>query len=108
MVAGDEKWVTYVNQPSKRQWADKGSQSTPEPKPELHQLKAMLSVGWDSQGVTLFELLPHNTTIAAAYYWAQLERLDTQLSIKRPQHGKVRFLRDNARPHVAGPPATNG
>ena len=49
----------------------------------------------------LFELLPPNTTITANYYCAQLDRLKAQLAIKRPQHGKVRFLHDNARPHVA-------
>lgn len=101
IITGDEKWVTYVNHRRKRQWVDKDTQPAPEPKPELHQLKVMLSVWWDSKGVLLFELLPPNTTISAAYYCAQLDRLNAQLAIRRPRHGKVRFLHDNARPHVA-------
>jgi len=89
IITGDEKWVLYTNRSRKRQWVDKGTQAEPEPKPDLHPLKVMLSVWWDSQGVILFELLSPNTTITADYYCAQLDRLKAQLAIKRPERGKV-------------------
>ena len=49
----------------------------------------------------LFELLPPNTIINTAYHCTQLDRLHTQLVIQHPYLDKVRFLHDNARPHVA-------
>lgn len=101
IITGDEKWVAYVNHRRKHQWVNRGEQPAPEPKPEFHPLQIMLSVWWDSKGVVWFELLPPHTTITAAYYSSQLQRLNAQLAIKRPRHGKVRFLHDNARPHVA-------
>ena len=91
----------YTNLRRKHQWVDKGTQPAPKLKPELHQLKVMLSVWWDSKLMILFEPLPSNTIINAAYYCTQLDRLHTQLVIQRPYLDKVRFLHDNARPHVA-------
>ena len=61
----------------------------------------MLSVWWDVQGVVYWESLPPNTTITAEVYCAQLQNLKLELETHRPGHGKVYFLHDNARPHVA-------
>ena len=47
------------------------------------------------------ELLPTNATVTAASYCDQLDRLNSQLAILRPGHGKVFMLHDNARPHTA-------
>lgn len=101
IVTGDEKWVIYVNHSRKHQWVDADKQPEPDTKPDLHQKQVMLSVWWDAQGIIHFELLPDNTSITAAYYCNQLERLSQKISLLRPQHGKVYFLHDNARPHVA-------
>lgn len=101
VVTGDEKWVVYVNHSRKRQWVDADEQPEPDTKPDLHPKQVMLSVWWDVQGIIHFELLPDNTSITAAYYCNQLERLSQKISLLRPQHGKVFFLHDNARPHVA-------
>ena len=49
----------------------------------------------------MFELLPPNTTITSDLYCNQLDRLAAQIQQKRPHHGPVRFLHDNARPHTA-------
>ena len=68
IITGDEKWVVYTNLRRKHQWVDKGTQPALKPKPELHQLKMMLSVWWDSKCMNLFELLPPNTIINTAYY----------------------------------------
>ena len=101
VLTGDEKWVMYANFTRKRQWVDAHAKPEPEPKPDLHPQKIMLSVWWDSQGIVFFELLPSNTTINATYYCGQLERLSHQLAIVRPLREKVFFLHDNARPHTA-------
>lgn len=100
IVTGDEKWVLHINTSRKRQWVDIGSKPEPTPKPGMHPKKVMLSVWWDSQGVIFFQLLPPNTTINAVFYCNQLQQLADQLIIKRPRRS-VKFLHDNARPHVA-------
>ena len=64
-------------------------------------MKQMLSVWWDFQGVVYFELLPLNTTVNATLYCSQLENFRRALLNKRPGHGKVRLLVDNAKPHTA-------
>ena len=63
----------------------------PPPKPELHSKKVMLSV---------WELLPANSTVTASVYTAQLERLKAKQKERGPGTRKVFFLYDNARPHV--------
>lgn len=61
----------------------------------------MLSVWWDSSGVIYWKLLPANTTITAVKYCEQLDRLALKIFELRPGMSRVRFLHDNARPHVA-------
>lgn len=101
ILTGDEKWVLYVNVKRKHQWIDKEKTAEREVKRDLHPQKIMLCVWWDCKGVVWFELLPPNTTITANLYCQQLQRLSEKLSEMRPRHGKIRFLHDNARPHVA-------
>lgn len=101
VVTGDEKWCLYVNERRRRAWVKPDEQPPPLPKPGLHPRKIMLCVWWNSRGVIHFELLPPNQTINAEYYCHQLERLADKLGNLRPPHRQVRFLHDNARPHVA-------
>lgn len=101
IVTGDEKWVLYFNSTRKRQWVLQEEVPEPEPKPDLHQKKVMLSVWWDYKGVIHHELLPSGTTVTAALYCTQLARLHTAMEQKRPEKDKVLLLHDNARPHTA-------
>lgn len=101
IVTLDEKWVLYENKARKLQWVDAHEQPEPSPKAEPHPRKIMLCVWWSVHGVILFELLPPNTTVTAALYCEQLERVNQKLVSMRPRHGKVRYIHDNARPHVA-------
>ena len=101
LVTGDEKWVLYINCRRKYQWLSPNQQPVPTPKPEIRQKKVMLSVWWDVHGIVYWTLLPTNTTITADVYCEQLENLRANLSAKRPQHDKIYFQYDNARPHIA-------
>lgn len=101
VITGDEKWVLFCNHTRKRQWIDVDEKPQPEPKPDLHEKKVMLSVWWSVHGIEWFELLPDNVTVTSSLYTAQLDRLSTALRQRRPQQEKVYFLHDNARPHVA-------
>jgi len=101
VVTGDEKWTFYANIRRKRQWVDAGTSAEREPRQELHPKKIMLSVFWDSKGIIMFDLLPQNTTITAAYYCQQLDRLQQKLAETRPERQRTILLHDNARPHTA-------
>jgi histone-lysine N-methyltransferase SETMAR len=101
VVTGDEKWVLYTNEVRKGQWVLPGEQPDPDPKPEIHAKKILLSVFWDSQGILSLELLQPNTTMNADNYCNQLDRLRRIISIERPYRDHVILLHDNARPHTA-------
>ena len=100
-MTGDEKWVTYVNFRRKRQWVGPGQTPIPDVKPDTHQKKIMLCVFWDIEGVVHWELLDAGTTLTAAIYSQQLEKVAVALRQKRPLKSKVILQMDNARPHVA-------
>lgn len=101
LITGDEKWVVYVNTTRRRQWVASTQTPVPCPKPEIHPKKVMLSVWWGVSGVVHWELLPPNKTITAEVYCNQLDNLKRKLDTNRPRQGKIYFLHDNARPHVA-------
>jgi [histone H3]-lysine36 N-dimethyltransferase SETMAR len=101
LITGDEKWVLYANITRKRQWVPPHEKPEPDPKPEIHPLKVMLSVWWSVHGIEYWELLPDKTTVTAEVYCAQLEKLKLQLEANRPGRDKVYFLHDNARPHIS-------
>lgn len=61
----------------------------------------MLCVWWDIEGVLYWELLDSKTTLTAAVYTQQLDRLATAIAEKRPKLQKVILHHDNARPHTA-------
>lgn len=101
IVTGDEKWVMYFNPNRRGQWVLRGEEPEPEPKPELHEKKIMLSVFWDYKGIIWMELLKPETTVNADVYCAQLDGLRRAHAILRPERERVLLLHDNARPHVA-------
>lgn len=101
LITGDEKWILYVNITRKHQWLKSNQHPSTTPKPEMHATKVMLSVWWDAKGVVYWQLLPTNENISAKVYCDQLENLMANIKAKRPEHDKIYFLHDNARPHAA-------
>ncbi|KAK6749871.1 hypothetical protein RB195_002091 [Necator americanus] len=75
----------------------------PDPfvKGEIHENKVMLSLWWGVHEIHRFELPPDNTTVAAEFYCAQLQRLADKIRKEHPKLDNVRLLHDNARPHIA-------
>ena len=101
IVTGDEKWCLFFNERRRRSWVDAGGPAQPQPKTNLHPRKVLLCIWWDSQGVLYWELLNPGQSINATVYCQQLDRLAAAIQQKRPNHGPIRFLHDNARPHTA-------
>ena len=61
-----------------------GQTPSPDVKPDTHQKKIMLCVSWDIEGVVHWELLDAGTTLTAAIYSQQLEKVTVALRQKRP------------------------
>jgi histone-lysine N-methyltransferase SETMAR len=101
LITGDEKWVFHINFRRKRQWVGPAETPSPDPKLDPHRKKLMLCVLWDLEGVIYWELLDSKTTLTAAVYSQQLDRLAEAVRTKRPSKTKVIIQHDNARPHVA-------
>lgn len=101
VVTGDEKWCLFYNERRRRSWVAAGSSAQPQPKTNLHPRKVMLSIWWDCRGVLYWELLNPGQSINAEVYCAQLDRVAAAFETKRPRHGPIRFIHDNARPHTA-------
>lgn len=100
IFSGDEKWVLCANIHNKRSWCPPRERSKTTAKPEFDPKKVMLSVWCESKRVWLFELLPTSTKTSAQLYCQQLDRLAGQIQGKRPNHGLIRFLLENTRPHI--------
>jgi histone-lysine N-methyltransferase SETMAR len=98
LISGNEKRVVYVNHTRKRQWLGVGQSDIATPKSYLHAKMVMLSVWCGVRGVIHWELLPTGSTVTADVYCEQLDRVAAKLQGKQ---GKVYFLHDNARPHIA-------
>jgi len=101
IITGDEKWVMYFNENRRGQWVLQDETPEPDPKPDRHGKKVMLTVFWDYKGIISMELLQPNTTINSEKYCYQLDRLHNILPIERPHKNNIFLLHDNARPHTA-------
>ena len=61
----------------------------------------MLCVWWNAQGLVYFELLKPGETVTADRYSQQLSEVDEVLRRRGVDPVTVRYLQDNARPHIA-------
>ena len=69
--------------------------------PRFTVKKVMVCVWWNTRGVVHFEVLDQGDTVKARLYAEQLGRVNRALRKKRIDPSGIRFLHDNARPHVA-------
>ncbi|CAJ0945233.1 unnamed protein product, partial [Mesorhabditis belari] len=61
----------------------------------------MLCVWWNAKGLAHLEILDKGDTVDGRLYAEQMGRVDPALRKKRIDPSKVRFLHDNARPHIS-------
>ncbi|CAJ0590615.1 unnamed protein product [Cylicocyclus nassatus] len=101
ILTSDEKWIYFDNQRRKRQWLSRNEQPKPTPKPDAHGKKTMLCVWWNIRGLVYFEVLPPSQPVTADLYAEQLEKVDRALRRQGENPRTIKFLHDNARPHVA-------
>lgn len=100
-VTSDEKWIVYDNSGNQNQWLDRDQAPIGVPKPSQFQKKVMLCVWWSIHGIIHFELLNSGQTVDSVLYCEQLDRVNRALVVKGFDLRNIRFLHDNAKPHVS-------
>ena len=68
IVTCDEKWILYDNQWQAAQWLDWGEAPKDFPKPNLHQIKVLVTVWWSAAGLIHDSFLNPGKTITAEKY----------------------------------------
>lgn len=106
IVTGDETWIHHFEAETKRQsmeWHHTNSPSKKKFKAVPSAGKVMATVFWDSEGVILFDVLPHGGTINSEVYCATLRKLKKRFQrVRRHKNAnELLILHDNARPHTS-------
>lgn len=101
IVTSDEKWISYNNTTKKRQWLSPGEPPKITPKPSVHGKKNLLCVWWNTNGLVYFEVLESGQTVNSDLYSQQLTRVGQALRRQNKNATMIKFLHDNARPHVS-------
>ncbi len=71
------------------------------PKPDFHGKKNLLCVWWNTKGLVYFEVLESGQTVNSDLYSQQLSRVNQALMRQNIDTRMIKFLHDNARPHVS-------
>jgi len=101
ILTSDEKWISYNNTTKKRQWLSPRQPPKTTPKPDFHGKKNLLCVWWNTKGLVYFEVLESGQTVNSDLYSQQLSRVNQALMRQNIDTRMIKFLHDNARPHVS-------
>lgn len=107
IITGDETWVYGYDPETKAQSSQWKTPDSPRPKKARQvrsQVKVMLTVFFDYQGVVHHEYAPKGQTITKEYYIDVLRRLRDAVRRKRPEFkesGSWKLHHDNAPAHSA-------
>ena len=88
IVTGDETWVYGYNVETKAQSSQWVGQESPRPKKAQmirSNMKVMMAIFFNWQGVIHYEFVPRGQTVNKAFYLAVLKRLREAVCRKRPQ-----------------------
>ncbi|XP_048259394.1 histone-lysine N-methyltransferase SETMAR-like [Haliotis rufescens] len=105
IVTSDETWVYHYDPESKQESMELKHPTSPKTKTSKatrSTKKVMMSIFWESKGVTHIDYLPHGTTINGEYY-ALLKQVHQSIKVK--PRGKIRrgilLHQDNAPVHTS-------
>lgn len=106
IVTGDESWVYGYDPETKMQSSQWKTPNSPRPKKARQsksQIKTMLIVFFDSEGIVRSEFVPRGTTVNSEFYKGLLQRLRNDIRRKRPEKWANGFLlhHDNAPCHTS-------
>jgi len=106
VIMGDETWV-YGYDPEIRvqssQWKSTSSPRVKKARQSRSNIKVMMTVFFDLDGIVRAEFVPRNTTVNSEYYKGLLERLRNDVCRKRPDKWANSFVlhHDNAPCHTS-------
>ena len=106
VIMGDESWVYGYDPETRVQSSQWKSPSSPRAK-KAHQsrsnIKVVMIVFFDLDGIVQAEFVPRNTTVNSEYYKGLLEHLRNNVRRKRPEKWANSFIlhRDNALCHTS-------
>jgi len=86
IVTGDETWVFAYDPETKLQSSEWHTTSSPRPKKSRvvkSQLKVMLIVFFDNEGLVHWEFVPNGQTVNSSFYIEVLKRLRDSIRRKR-------------------------
>jgi [histone H3]-lysine36 N-dimethyltransferase SETMAR len=106
IITGDESWVYGYDPETKIQSSQWKTSASPRPKKARQSksnVKVMLIVFFDSEGIVRSEFVPRGTTVNSEYYKGVLQRLRNDVRRKRPEKWANGFLlhHDNAPCHTS-------
>jgi len=105
-ITGDETWV-YGYDPETRvqssQWKPPSSPCAKKAHQSRSNIKVVMIVFFDRDGIVRAEFVPRNTTVNSEYYKGLLERLRNNVHRKRPEKWATGFIlcHDNAPCHTS-------
>jgi len=105
-IMGDENWI-YGYDPETRvqssQWKSPSSPRAKKARQSRSNIKVMMIVVFDLDGIVRTEFVPRNTTVNSEYYKGLLERLRNDVRRKRPEKWAKGFIlhHDNAPCHTS-------
>ena len=106
IVTGDETWVYHFEPESKKasmEWRHLTSPRSKKFKFQQSAGKVLVTVFWDSVGVTRVDFISKGVTINSDIYVDTLKKLKARIQRVRPalQFSKVLLQHDNARIHIS-------
>ena len=103
IVTCDEKLILYDNRKHSESWLDTDEAQKYSPKPNIHQKKLMVTVGWSSHSLINYSFIKTGQSITTETYCNQLDNIIKNLAEKQPRlvkRDRPILLHDNARPHT--------
>jgi len=101
VITGDEIWV-YGYDPETRvqssQWKSPSSPCAKKVRQSRSNIKVVMIVFFDLDGIVQTEFVPRNTTVNSEYYKGLLERLRNDAHRKRPEKWAYGFILHNDNP----------
>jgi len=102
VITGDETWVYGYDPETRVQSSQWKSPSSPHAKKRVN-IKVVMIVFFDLDGIVRAEFVPRNTTVNSEYYRGLLERLRNDARRKQPEKWANGFIlhHDNAPCHTS-------
>ena len=106
IVTCDEKWIFNNKRWRTAQWLDQEKAPKHSPKPNLYQIKVMVTVWWSAIHLLLYSFLNPGEIVTSEKSTQQIDKMHQKLQLLQPalvnRKGSV-LLHDRVQPYVTQP-----